>query len=322
MSDPSTQLGAELNQRAISPTSQELGPNGHLPSLTLTLDYQVISHPLNPFPPNTTPKTIASELARPRPWGSPIQLVRRTRLFTLPPTQPTSKKPKSKAYEPATPVDLNDICVKDLEMDENRRKINRLLDSGTMTKTAFAEIGVSLKSLNDFLGSKKAAAAVFDVSDIVLDGEDNDAAPIYDTCDEARKKINAHLKKPGAKQARLCRDIDAQLKGPSTNQAGKPKSKHGQNMEGSGNRKKAVPEPLMADSGHSLSEDGTRGKGVEVESRFQAPLCPKLESAVPPVRKLVSVRQISNVQRVSGTDWVAIHLDGWRVLVSRRSSKF
>jgi len=151
-------------------------------------------------------------------------------------------------------------------MDENcgqvRRKINRLLDSGAMTKTAFAkEIGVSAKSLTGYLGTSgpdngsgfaaygaaweyfkkreiagvklsvkkqktsaassgsgtaaKAASAAADISDIVLPGEDQDAVPVYDSCDEVRRKINAHLKKPGVTQAQFCRDIYAQLKGPS-----------------------------------------------------------------------------------------------------------
>ncbi|AEO66215.1 uncharacterized protein THITE_2114178 [Thermothielavioides terrestris NRRL 8126] len=123
-----------------------------------------------------------------------------------------------------------------------------------MTKTAFARaIGVSMHSLNGFLGvsgpykgagsatygaaweffkkheiagvklpdkkkqktagSNPAAAAV-DLSDIVLPGEEDDAVPVFETCDEIRKKISAYLKKPGVTQAQFCRDLYAQLKGP------------------------------------------------------------------------------------------------------------
>ncbi|CAN9290451.1 unnamed protein product [Alternaria sp. RS040] len=36
------------------------------------------------------------------------------------------------------------------------------------------------------------------IDDIELDGEKDDKVPVFDTCDDVRKKINAHLKKPGA----------------------------------------------------------------------------------------------------------------------------
>ena len=40
-----------------------------------------------------------------------------------------------------------------------------------------------------------------DVSDIHLDGESEVDVPVYDTCDEARKKINAYLREPDVTQA-------------------------------------------------------------------------------------------------------------------------
>ncbi len=189
----------------------------------------------------------------------------------LPSAKPASKKRKStEPHVPATAtVDFTSGDLKDALMDENcdhvRRRINGLFDSGAMSKTAFArEIGVSAKSLNEFLGQdgpfsgagcygaawqyfkkregagvelsvKKqkinpvsqgapkaaatigpkaaaaAAAAAFDVSGIVLPGEEYDDVPVFDTCTEIRRKINAHLKKPGATQAQLCRDMSAQL---------------------------------------------------------------------------------------------------------------
>lgn len=174
-----------------------------------------------------------------------------------------SKKRKSTdGHPPAPPVDLDSIDIDDQVLDQNcdqvRRKINLFLDSGAMTKTAFAgEIGISPKSLNGFLGvhgaykgsghaayvaawqffkkreiagiklpvNKKAktssasgggaaTTATVDISDVVLPGEDDDAVEVYDTCDDVRKKIDAHLKKPGVTQAQFCRDIYAQLKGP------------------------------------------------------------------------------------------------------------
>jgi hypothetical protein len=185
----------------------------------------------------------------------------------LPTGKPASKKRKStEDHVPAAELDWDEIDLEGVPMescDAVRRKINRFLDSGAMTKTAFVrEIGVSAKSLNGFLGThgrysganfaaygaaweffkrreiagiklpsvKKQkvgaagegnqtgaagrAATVVDLSDIELPGEETDEVPVFETCDEIRKKINAHLKKPGMTKAQLCRDIYAQLKGP------------------------------------------------------------------------------------------------------------
>jgi hypothetical protein len=63
-------------------------------------------------------------------------------------------------------------------------------------------------------GKTAGKAAVVDVSDIVLDGEENDEVPVFDSCDEVRKKISAYIQRPGVTQASLCREIHAQLKGP------------------------------------------------------------------------------------------------------------
>ncbi|KAK0751750.1 hypothetical protein B0T18DRAFT_426345 [Schizothecium vesticola] len=166
-------------------------------------------------------------------------------------------------------VDLDVFNVEDVPMTENcdqvRRKINRMLDAGGMTKTAFATaIGVSMKSLANFLamhgafkgansasamaglklpvkkaakmakmddaatptsistastpnalaGAKKTqiSGAGVDISAIHPDGEENDSVPIFDSCDEVRRKINAHLKKPGVTQAQFCRDILARTR--------------------------------------------------------------------------------------------------------------
>ncbi|KAJ4251481.1 hypothetical protein NW762_011466 [Fusarium torreyae] len=60
----------------------------------------------------------------------------------------------------------------------------------------------------------KAKKPLPDISDIHLDGEESDEVPVYDTCDEIRRKINAHLKTPGLTQAQFCRDLYAQLHAP------------------------------------------------------------------------------------------------------------
>ncbi|KAH7070466.1 hypothetical protein BKA63DRAFT_398569, partial [Paraphoma chrysanthemicola] len=52
--------------------------------------------------------------------------------------------------------------------------------------------------------------AVPSVQNVVLEGEMEDNVPVFDTCDEIRRKINAHLKKPGVTQAAFLRDIAAQ----------------------------------------------------------------------------------------------------------------
>jgi hypothetical protein len=57
------------------------------------------------------------------------------------------------------------------------------------------------------------------VLDIKLDGELEDAVPVFDSCDEIRRKINAHLRKPDVTQAQFLRELHAQFHGPR-----KPKS--------------------------------------------------------------------------------------------------
>ncbi|KAI1085512.1 hypothetical protein F5B20DRAFT_567485 [Whalleya microplaca] len=67
-------------------------------------------------------------------------------------------------------------------------------------------------------GTGKATAqktAGPDISNIKVGGEETDCVPVYDTCDEIRKKINAHLKTPGLTASQFCRDIYAQLNQPT-----------------------------------------------------------------------------------------------------------
>ena len=51
-------------------------------------------------------------------------------------------------------------------------------------------------------------------ANIELDGEAEDAVEIYDSCDEIRRKIRAHLGKPGVTQPQFLRDLRAQFHGP------------------------------------------------------------------------------------------------------------
>ncbi|KAE8444566.1 hypothetical protein EG329_014490 [Mollisiaceae sp. DMI_Dod_QoI] len=50
-------------------------------------------------------------------------------------------------------------------------------------------------------------AAKNDVSSIHLEGEADQTVPVYDTCDEIRKKISAYLREPGVTQAGFLREI-------------------------------------------------------------------------------------------------------------------
>ncbi|KAI0476377.1 hypothetical protein GGR56DRAFT_467204 [Xylariaceae sp. FL0804] len=71
------------------------------------------------------------------------------------------------------------------------------------------------KSSSSSKSSGPAAAALPDISAIELPGEDEDDVPVYDSCDEVRRKLAAHLRKtPGLTQAQLCRDLYAQLRAP------------------------------------------------------------------------------------------------------------
>lgn len=58
---------------------------------------------------------------------------------------------------------------------------------------------------------KKAKPAVEsaknDVSGVQLEGEAEQNVPVYDSCDEIRKKINAYLREPGITQAGFLREI-------------------------------------------------------------------------------------------------------------------
>ncbi|KAI2463401.1 hypothetical protein F4781DRAFT_125353 [Annulohypoxylon bovei var. microspora] len=53
-----------------------------------------------------------------------------------------------------------------------------------------------------------------DISTIHLPGEETDSVSVWDTCDEVRKKISAHLRTGEVTQAQFCRDIYAQLQQP------------------------------------------------------------------------------------------------------------
>ncbi|KAL3480421.1 hypothetical protein BJX99DRAFT_254724 [Aspergillus californicus] len=128
-----------------------------------------------------------------------------------------------------------------------RGKIRRLIDSKEMKVTEFQKaIGVPSKSYYEFMKQngtmkgeysntynyshvffakreikgvkpKKAApvtkkmkleiAEKYDVSGICLPGEEEEDVSVFDTCDEVRKKIRAHLRDSKMTQADFCRAI-------------------------------------------------------------------------------------------------------------------
>ena len=53
------------------------------------------------------------------------------------------------------------------------------------------------------------------MSGVELEGEDNESVPVYDTCDEIRRKIAAHLREPDVTQAGFLRELAETLQDPS-----------------------------------------------------------------------------------------------------------
>lgn len=123
-----------------------------------------------------------------------------------------------------------------------RRKINNLINSGAMKVGEFQRaINVTSNSYLRFMRQNGAykgegcdcftAAAIFfkkrelegvkeprkkikkaqedklnDVSGVHLEGEEKGEVPVYETCDEVRKKINAYLRKDGISKAGFLRE--------------------------------------------------------------------------------------------------------------------
>ncbi|KAF2030612.1 hypothetical protein EK21DRAFT_88734 [Setomelanomma holmii] len=145
--------------------------------------------------------------------------------------------------------ELEDVPMTE-SCDVVRRKIRAFIDNGEMKVGEFQKaINVTSNSSSRFMGqngphkgsgsdvymlawaffkkrelrgiqttaNKKAKTvepgskdAVPSVQEIVLEGEMDDSVLVFDTCDEIRRKISAHLKKPGVTQAAFLRDVAAQ----------------------------------------------------------------------------------------------------------------
>ncbi|KAK3694367.1 hypothetical protein B0T22DRAFT_477121 [Podospora appendiculata] len=114
----------------------------------------------------------------------------------------------------AAGINLDDIDVEHMPITENcdqvRRKINRFIDSGAMSKTAFArEIGVSVKLLSGFLGEHgpDKGAGYASVENAHQEAQARRGSYHYLHC---RERDNSS--RSGVTQAQLCRGILAQLK--------------------------------------------------------------------------------------------------------------
>ncbi|KAI1774427.1 hypothetical protein F4818DRAFT_419894 [Hypoxylon cercidicola] len=84
-----------------------------------------------------------------------------------------------------------------------------------VNKGQVEEEGTAKSILPD--STSKTASSIPDITDITnihLYGEEENDVAVWDTCDEIRRKINAHLKIPGVTQAQFCRDLYVQLNDP------------------------------------------------------------------------------------------------------------
>ncbi|CAF9904137.1 MAG: hypothetical protein ALECFALPRED_004863 [Alectoria fallacina] len=133
--------------------------------------------------------------------------------------------------------DSDDAPVKE-NCDAIRRKINSFINSGELKVTDFqracdincSSYGRFMKLKGPYAGDMnqayKAAFQFFelkkdeeirklDVSGIELGGEDDESVPIYDTCDEIRRKIAAYLREPNVTQTGFLRELAKMLTDPS-----------------------------------------------------------------------------------------------------------
>ena len=143
--------------------------------------------------------------------------------------------------------DDDDTLTFEWDCDKVRRMIRTFLDSGEMNVTQFRKtIGTNSNSYGKFMSykgawrgvdnsamagaylffkkreregvaiSKKrkttdAAPEADGLAAIHLDGEETDSVQVYDSCDEIRRKLGAHMRKPGVIQAKLLKDLAAQF---------------------------------------------------------------------------------------------------------------
>jgi hypothetical protein len=159
------------------------------------------------------------------------------------------KRPLPADHEPDSTSDTDDsgMIVFKWNCGQIRTKINQLLRSGEMKVTEFqrqldvnpVSYGRYMKQVGPWAGRdnqtysaatrfflkreasgkkiqakkpKKEDLAKFDVSDISLPGDTDDDVPVYDTCDDIRKKIQAHLRNNNVTQAAFMREVAKEYK--------------------------------------------------------------------------------------------------------------
>lgn len=107
-----------------------------------------------------------------------------------------------------------------LKMPDVKKRQKRDADAAAAAAAASASVanfgGASASAGAGAASTTKPgpAASTPHISNIHLEGEETDEVEVYDTCDEIRRKINAHLKTPGLTQTQFCRDLYAQLRAP------------------------------------------------------------------------------------------------------------
>ncbi|KAK5112553.1 hypothetical protein LTR85_011245 [Meristemomyces frigidus] len=103
--------------------------------------------------------------------------------------------------------DKSEVYVKAWKYFEKREIAGlKMPNKNKKLKTADGESSTGASA-----GASKSASAHPDISAIRLEDEESDDVPVYESCDEVRKKIAAYLRKPGVTQAQFCRDLYGQL---------------------------------------------------------------------------------------------------------------
>ncbi|KIX93607.1 uncharacterized protein Z520_10785 [Fonsecaea multimorphosa CBS 102226] len=100
------------------------------------------------------------------------------------------------------------------------KKAKRTASTTTATTTGPAQKNNGASSKPKQAAAGKANNKDIDISSIHLDGEDEEAVPVYDTCDDIRTKINRFLREtPSASNAGFVRTINAAVQSPTTKTA-------------------------------------------------------------------------------------------------------
>ncbi|KAK8039016.1 hypothetical protein PG993_007427 [Apiospora rasikravindrae] len=118
---------------------------------------------------------------------------------------PDVRKRQKKEADAAAAASASASAAAEVSLPPSPSSLSRSPSSATAATTADP-------SARSSRNSSSSSGSLPDISDIHLDGEEDDAVPIFDTCDEIRRKISAHLRKtPGLTEAEFRRTLFAQL---------------------------------------------------------------------------------------------------------------